>query len=129
MLRLLLASAQQSWLLALTFALLVHALLALPPLVVASAPSWQLETFIDVERWYAFVVMPSLPRQSVVGLRFRPWSLRSQERSKSADEALVHLKRGTTPMGAVQLRYSGFGLRVGYLLGGAVHGVSRRDTL
>ena len=63
-----------SWLLAPTLALLAHALLALPPAVVASAPSWQLSAglFIDVERWHALVVMLSLPWQSVVGLSSEP---------------------------------------------------------
>ena len=75
MLLLLAMALRSSWLLAPTFVLLaptfvllVHALLAPPLAVAASAPSWQLETFIDMERWRAFVVMPSLPRQSVVGL-------------------------------------------------------------
>ena len=41
----LLATAQwSSWLLALTFVLLAHMLLALPLAVAASAPSWQLDT-------------------------------------------------------------------------------------
>ena len=68
MLLLLAMALRSSWLLAPTFVLLANALLAPPLAVAASAPSWQLETFIDMERWRAFVVMPSLPRQSVVGL-------------------------------------------------------------
>ena len=45
MLLLLAMALRSSWLLAPTFVLLAHALLAPPLAVAASAPSWQLETF------------------------------------------------------------------------------------
>ena len=54
----LLATAQwSSWLLALTFVLLAHMLLALPLAVAASAPSWQLDTstWSDGVHWCAVV--------------------------------------------------------------------------